>query len=374
MRKTIRNISYFLLLLSLLTSACLQASIVSTAYYSTPWTLSDSIGPTEASAPQEKSIFDYLQRDTALSLKIELNLQKYLDLKSIDVYLPAQMHLQNEAGEWEQIPLRVKARGKSRRQFCHFPPMKLKFFEDWLATNHLAAYTDIKLVTHCRTAMEYRDVVLREYLVYKMLEVMTGNSFRVQLARIEFVDFYQKKPGEYQYAMLLEPAEQLAHRLEGRLMEQRGLLSKYVLEEELTFIAMFQYFIGNTDWELDRQHNVKYIKCPKIKQLKAIPYDFDVSGVVNAAYAIPAAHLPIEHVQERLFLGKCVSVEAFEKAILPFKKYQKELLAVVEGFEPLSQRQRKKMLKFLHQFYEDIERKDFIEKQLLGDCKREDKE
>jgi len=286
----------------------------------------------------------------------------------MEVYLPAQLYLSKQ-GQDHIIPMEVKARGNSRRQFCHFPPMKLKFFDSWLEKEGLANFTDLKLVSHCRQSIDYRDVVLREYLVYKMLSILTDDSFRTQLLRVEFVDFRQEKNIDHQYAMILESVDQLADRLQGKVIEQRGLLSQFVPQEELTFIALFQYFIGNTDWELDRQHNIKYIKCPKVKKLKAIPYDFDVSGIVNAAYAIPASHLPIKHVQERLFLGKCVSLEEFENALLPFRQHKEELLTIIENFEPLSLRQRKKMLKFLDSFYRAIEKEGFIKKQLMANCK-----
>ncbi len=317
----------------------------------------------------EKNIFDYLKRDSVLHVQIETDFEQFVTDKSIDAYQPALFRFRNPKGELCSLPTEIKARGKSRRQFCNFPPFKMKFFREHLEEHQLDKINSLKVVTHCRKEIDIRKIVLKEYLVYKMLNLFTENSMEVQLLKIDYLDAGRKKAPVVQYGMLLENEKSLAKRLGGKVMKQRGALSEYVPEEDLIFMALFQYLIGNTDWVVDQQHNVKFIKCPKEKKFRIVPYDFDVCGMVNAVYATPAAHLPILEVQERLYLGQCVEKESFEKGLVILRERKEKLFTLIQEFDLLTNRQRKKMMRFLETFYEAIEEADFIERELLEKCK-----
>lgn len=317
----------------------------------------------------EPSIFNFFQRNEVLSIQIETDIDRFLANQAIDAYHPAILRFQGKDGTDIMLPMEIKARGKSRRQFCEFPPVKMRFFSSDLKDHQLAPYQKLKMVTHCRTAIGIREVVLKEYLVYQLLNLFTENCFRAQLLKVTYKDVRKRQEPFEEYAMILEDEDQLAKRLGGQLMQQRGALSKYVSQEELTFLALFQYMIGNTDWILDRQHNVKFVKCPALKKLRAVAYDFDVCGLVDAAYAIPASHLPIKSVQERLFIGACVAPEAFEKTLDLFRNREQEVYELIDQFELLPEQQRKQMRRYLNSFYKIIEEADFVEKELLRQCK-----
>ncbi|MEM8906323.1 MAG: hypothetical protein AAGD05_00640 [Bacteroidota bacterium] len=324
---------------------------------------------TASAADAVSTIFDDLYRpDSVVSLKMELDLERFLENKDIDAYYPAILHFRDVADQKVSWPIEIKARGRSRRQFCDFPPLKLRFFSDDLATKQLANFNQFKMVTHCRKSVDIRKIVLKEYLVYRIWQLLSENSFRVQLFEVTYRDIRQADRTFQAYAFLLEDEAHVAARLQGEVVQQRGALSKYIDQEELTFLALFQYFIGNTDWLVDRQHNIKFVKCPAALKLKILPYDFDACGLVGAAYAIPASHLPIEAVQERLFLGDCVSPEAFEQGLTIFREKKTAIFDLIRQFEPLDQRSRKIMIRYLEQFYRAIDKANFIDKVLLKEC------
>ena len=81
-------------------------------------------------------------------------------------------------------------------------------------------------------------------------------------------------------------------------------IDPYVMDR----LAIFNYMVSNWDWSIAGQHNVEVIKPVNNNSAglgKAIPYDFDLTGVVNAEYAVPPPSLGIKDIRERLFLGVC---------------------------------------------------------------------
>ena len=66
----------------------------------------------------------------------------------------------------------------------------------------------------------------------------------------------------------------------------------------MTMVAMFEYMIGNTDWSVPNYHNIKLMgmKDDKTSRPIAVPYDFDICGFVDPAYATVDEQLNIENV------------------------------------------------------------------------------
>ncbi len=62
-------------------------------------------------------------------------------------------------------------------------------------------------------------------------------------------------------------------------------------------MAIFNYMIGNTDWSVPNQHNVRILSQSNAERPNLgiiVPYDFDYTGLVNADYAVPIEQLGIE--------------------------------------------------------------------------------
>ena len=55
-------------------------------------------------------------------------------------------------------------------------------------------------------------------------------------------------------------------------------------------------------------------------KLTSRPYDFDLSGLVNARYAKPNPELPINRVTTRYYQGVCVSEADLEEALSAIHK------------------------------------------------------
>ena len=69
----------------------------------------------------------------------------------------------------------------------------------------------------------------------------------------------------------------------------------------------FQFLIGNTDFSSTNQHNEKLIYLKGNDAIIPIPYNFDMSGLVDASYAVVSQVqgevLDITSVRQRLYRG-----------------------------------------------------------------------
>ena len=66
-------------------------------------------------------------------------------------------------------------------------------------------------------------------------------------------------------------------------------------------LAVFEYLIGNTDWSVPYQHNIRLLTVPAIKNPVPVPYDFDQAGLVEAFYALPSENIGVASVRERVY-------------------------------------------------------------------------
>ena len=102
--------------------------------------------------------------------------------------------------------------------------------------------------------------ILIEYLIYKMFSAMTDTSFRVRLLTINYIDSENKKKPFTQFGFFIEPVQMLADRTNSVEIESRALNQKTIYPRMMDRIAIFNYMIGNFDWAVPNQHNIKTFK------------------------------------------------------------------------------------------------------------------
>ncbi len=128
--------------------------------------------------------------------------------------------------------------------------------------------------------------------------------------------------------------------------------------------------IGNTDYSAYEMHNVilvadKQQKLPPI----AIPYDFDWSGIVSAFYAEPNPILNTKSVDERVYRGFKKDIEIININILRFNQKKEEIYALFNDFELLRQSERKRILKYLDEFYKIINDQELVKIEFINNAR-----
>lgn len=305
----------------------------------------------------EESPFIHFQDEEIIQLTICTDMGKLLADGDDPEYQPAKLSLEKNGQPVEHFHIKTKARGVFRKSMCTFPPLKIRFPDKVLKETGLDEFPTLKLVTHCKEDSIFEQLILKEYLTFKLYNVLTDSSFRTQLARIRYVDDQGKMPDVERYGFIIESPEELAERLEGRLLGEEFGVPKHINKPQYKLFTMFQFMIGNTDWALKNRHNVKLIQ-PKDGDLRLpipVPYDFDFCGLVDAPYAVPHHSIPVADVKDRFFQWRGSQDEDFSEVIALFKSKKTELMAVCNKCEFLTETCKAEATAYLDSFFEVID-------------------
>ena len=295
-----------------------------------------------------------------LELVIESDFKQFIRDKDKDKYQDALLqHPLNDTTVVKRI-VRIKPRGVFRKKFCSVPPIKLNFKHTDIYVKSVQQLEKMKVVSECRTTASYEEYVLKEYLVYKLYQLLTDKSFKVKLLHPTTVDTGSKKSkSNTSYAFLIEEVDDLAKRTQLEYLDIETASTSNVIDDNMALVAMFQYMIGNTDWSVAGAHNLKLLKGndPMQPKVFSVPYDFDYAGLVNAPYAVPTPGLGITSVRTRYFKCPCYSGEVFKRTIETFREKKAAMLSTIEQFEYLSGGAKNDIKNFVQGYFRQIESK-----------------
>ncbi len=309
--------------------------------------------------------------DTPINMQLKYDITSFIKNKMKGEYLDAEL-VMDYKGNVTTKNIRLKARGNNRREQCFFPPIYLNFKTDPIESSELEGFKKMKLVTHCATAKSYTTYLLKEYLVYKLYNILTNNSFRVKLLDITYIDTGEKDRNYEKYGILIEPIESLVKRTGTMEIDGKVIFGKDVFEQDADIVAFFQYMIGNTDWRIKGGHNTKYIKSltQLTQKVVPVPYDFDFAGFVGANYSMPQEWTSIENVREREYLGYCRNnEEAYQKTINLYLSKKDEIVQTIQAFTYLSERDRKDLINYVEKFYDLLENPKYFLSIVRRECR-----
>lgn len=270
-----------------------------------------------------------------------------------------------------EVPVEVRTRGNFRREKrnCNFPPLRLDFPRKRVSGTVFAGQNRLKLVTPCHDGRDqYQEYVLREYLVYRTLNILTPLSFRVRLVEITYEDVDGEYDTRTKTAFLIEDEDQMAYRNGSVMSEWEQFHPASLDDEHAVFVAHFQFMIGNTDWSGPFFHNTKMVRAADGRYL-LVPYDFDFSGSVDARYAAPAPELPIRDVEDRLYRGFCRPTVDAQSVARRFLEARDSIEALHRGFALLEDGTRERLLRFYGEFFEVMEDPRRYERQITRVCR-----
>ena len=300
-----------------------------------------------------ETTLDLFGETDPMYITLTLDLKKYQREKFKGEYLPVHflyelndtLHLEKE--------MRMKARGKFRRNHCSLAPFWLDLRKSDLEDEDQQDFARIKIVSHCKGSLAYEEYVLKEYLCYKIYNIISPNSFRVRLVRMTYVDTGRNSKVTKGWAFMIEPEQMLAKRMDAVVVKRDDLSTQLLRPWEIDILALFQYMIGNVDYSVYGRQNMKFLGLPGYGTAgyTPVPYDFDYTGLVDAYYAIPSDFLPIKSVRERMYLGPCREAEAYQAALEHINLCSEEIFLLVNDFEFLDQKDKKDVVHYLEQYF-----------------------
>jgi hypothetical protein len=255
------------------------------------------------------------------------------------------------------IPVRLRTRGNFRLRSgaCQFPPLRLHFRNRQTRGTIMEGQDRLKLVTFCRDRDNYEQNTLKEYLAYRIHNLLTDESFQVRLASITYLDVAGRDSPVERWGFVIEANEELAARLGGEVWEpEEDVVNPgRIPTPSAISVALFQYFIGNTDFSIYARHNMVLVDSSD-RGVVAVPYDFDWSGLVSAPYATPDASLGTRTVRDRLYRELCRPGVDFQAYFAHYQSKRAEIEALIRDQVGLSENTVRDMLRYIGEFYDTI--------------------
>ena len=300
--------------------------------------------------------------------------QRHSDVR---LYFPGQWAYIDDNGETQRLQVSIRLRGNFRRDYCELPPLRLNFKKKEVKGTLFGGQDKLKLVAPCQNGIESQQNLLLEYLAYRMFEILTDQSFGVRLLRLSYVDSDEKLKPWTDMAFVIEEERDIGKRLgldRARVAENRF----DELDQPATaLVELFQFMISNHDYSVLQgppdeyccHNSVMYVDESRADKRIPIPYDFDMSGLVDADYASPPSHLPIRLVRTRFYRGLCQPDEVMDAAVAHFLEKKDEIFALFDRTPELNRFSRNRNVKYIKQFYEILEDPALLQEQVLDRCR-----
>jgi hypothetical protein len=311
-----------------------------------------------------------------IDVRIEAPLRTLIRERSDEEYLDGFFTYQLADGSEQKLDLKLRTRGKYRRQkkTCTLPPIRLNFNKGQVKDTVFAGQDKLKLVTHCKsTSDRYQQLVLREYLAYRILQTLTDNSFGARLMRIEYIDTEGKEKPVTRYGFVIEDDDDIADRIGLARIKVPSTSYDALDPRQTNLVAVYEFLIGNTDFSMiagpadsDCCHNIVLYGNGNQK-ITPIPYDFDFSGIVDAPYAEPNPQFKLRTVRIRLYRGRCSNNQYLPDTFALFKAQEAEIRSIVTALD-LESRHAREVAEYIDDFYEIIGDEGDIEKKFTREC------
>lgn len=307
-------------------------------------------------AAQKIDKVKFFEDESVIDATLEIDMKDLLGKKAKERFLPATFSMMMADGSTLTEKITASVRGNFRRELCFMPGLKLKFNAD--SNNRTSKLKELKLTNGCNTNDDAGQLVMKEFLAYKIYNLVTDKSMRVRLVKMNFKDAAGKKKPYTQMAFFTEDIDEMAKRNKMIEIEGTSFGTEVTNRDQMTLVTLFQYFIGNTDWSVPAYHNIKLIgpKDDNNTRPYVVAYDFDICGFVDPPYATVDEQLQvyITNVRERLNRGYPRTMEELNVAIKIFNDKKAQIYDLVNKNEYLSTRSKNSTISYIDDFYKTI--------------------
>ncbi len=333
-----------------------------------------TLAQTAAEEGENRPLF---QSHDTMTVRIEAPMTTLMKQQPDEEYLDGTFSYVDASGQEHSLDLKLQTRGRYRRkkEICSFAPIRLNFRKEQVQETEFAGQDKLKLVTHCQTRRTYfEQLLLREYLAYRILQTLTDKSFSVRLMHITYVDSEDDGESITRYAFVIEDEDHLADRIGLARYKERGIKVEQLDQQQGNLVSVYQYLIGNTDFSLilgpaDSSccHNAVLFSAGAAP-FTPIPYDFDFAGIVDAPYAEPNPRLKIKNVTSRLYRGRCLNNEVLDGTFAHFQEKESEIRGLVGRIDGLDEKNQKDVDKYLDGFFKDISDPKQKQRKFINQC------
>lgn len=312
--------------------------------------------------------------DSVLDITITAPMKPLVRERSKDEYLKGTFEYVGADGAPVVLDVGIRARGNFRHRICDLPPLRLNFKKSQVKGTLFHKQDKLKLVVPCEDSDRYEQLLLREYIAYRILNALTDLSFRVRLLRITYVDTNGRSNDDIRYAFVIEHEERFAKRHDLEEVELKWTSVEALEPAELNLTSIFQFLIGNTDFspiagapERGCCHNYVLYRGES-GRFVPVPYDFDHSGIVDAPYAEPNEAFKLRNVRERLYRGRCVNNDHIPASLERHRQARESIYQLVDELPGADGRTERETTRYLDGFFELIEKPAKVSRDITKRC------
>lgn len=295
----------------------------------------------EAIHPQKITLF--CEWDSLVAIKDDTDMEGRMSITC-----------ENLNEEWKAD---LSLRGRFRRSKCPFPPLEINLKKGALRDRGFGEFDKFKLVTHCNNESPDLNDLYEELLVYQLYGILTPCAFRALPLQIDYLYPNGKPYRKDAVALILEPTDELAHRMHGQELEQFGVVADSLDEAAYCRNAMFQFMVGNFDWDHVMQRNIKMIG--EVGHYHLVPYDFDFSAIVSPPYARMPSQFGLKDFRDRIYLGQFFE-EHIPNTVQEFLDKKNALMEHIENFPHLNKARKREISAYIEKFYAFIAKPETV--------------
>jgi len=330
-----------------------------------------------ACADTGQNIDPLFASDDLLHIAIFAPVSTIMEQRPIEEYVPGKLTYTESDGRIVEFDIGLRTRGRFRRQVetCRFAPLRLNFKKSQTTATIFDNQDKLKIITHCQNSnLRYQQSVVNEYLAYRVLNILTDFSFRVRLVNAKYIDSDNGNKEIENFAVLIEHKDRLAKRTDVPPHVASRITIQQLVPEHAALTGLFHYFIGNTDFSPiatgpgeDCCHNHELFGNDE-GLLHSVPFDFDMSGFVDAPHSVPNPRFRLGSVRDRLYRGRCVHNEYLPDAVDAFLRNREAIDALLESDQNLTRTTRRSLTRFVDDFYKALDSPKDIQKKLVENC------
>ena len=175
----------------------------------------------------------FFKEEASFDATIETYWSKLINQKNKEgrIY-PAQFKCKLGDSITVSEPVSLVVRGHARRAYCYLPPVKLTFQKT--STSVMHPLKSIKLVNVCKPNSLYEQYLYKEFLCYKIYNLLTDKSFRVRMVNVDYKDSSGNKSVFVEHAFLTEDEKDMAKRSDCIVWNSGNLFNEATDRKQMT--------------------------------------------------------------------------------------------------------------------------------------------
>lgn len=274
------------------------------------------------------------------------------------------------------VAYEVRGNWRLQEENCDYAQLWLDLKRDQTEGTLFENQNRLKLVVQCGKRESHAQWVIKEQLAYDIFSEFSELNFDSRLVSATYVDTLEEKNQRTHFAFLIEHQNRLSERFGFEKFEENRADLDTLDTEQANSVALFMLLLGNTDFSLSAGtpgeeccHNAKLLTNSNGVNFP-FPYDFDSSGFVDASYAaLPDPSMSITRNSQRLYRGYCDHTDDLERAINAALAKRESIEGLISNSEYATERTKKKALRFLKGYFEDLQSERKINRNIIGKCR-----